>query len=194
VNASPPSHDHGAERLGAIPSDQLTDDHRRAIESFRASRGIEPFGPFVAMLWSPEVMARSAAIGEYLRFNSAFPPRLSEFMILVVARHWNQQYEWTYHYPIALRAGVDRGVADAIGEGRRPGVLSDEEELLYDFCTELTNSRTVSDAAYNRLLARFGERGVVEAITIVGYYGLLALVLNVARTPPVPGVPALSIV
>lgn len=138
-------------------------------------------------------MTRTAALGEYLRERSVFPPRLSEFMILIAARHWTQQYEWSLHCPIALKAGVDKDVADDIADGRRPARMSDEEEMLYDFTTELIQQKNVSDPTYARVLARFGEKGVIDAISITGYYSLLAMVLNAARTPPEPGGPLLPV-
>ena len=184
-------HTGGGERLGAVPAERLTVEQREALETFRRLRRTDVFGPFVPLLWSPEVMTRTAALGEYLRDRSVFPPPLSELMILIAARHWMQQYEWSLHYPIALKAGVGKDVADDIGNGRRPARMSDEEEMLYDFTTELIHTKHVSDATYARVLAKFGEKGVVDAISIAGYYSLLAMVLNTARTPPEPEGPLL---
>ena len=185
-------HAHGPERLGPVPTHRLTEEHRTAMDAFTQTRRTEIFGPFVPLLWSPEVMVRIGALGEYLRHRSAFPPRLSEFMILIAARHWTQQYEWSLHCPIAIAAGVEPAVADAIAEGRRPPQMSGEQAILYDFCTELLQQQGVSDPTYARTLATFGEKGVIDAITITGYYTLLAMVLNTARTPPEPGAPTLA--
>lgn len=179
---------HGQERLGRIPADKLTAEHRDAIEAFRKTRQMDLFGPFIPLLWSPEAMVRMGAMGDYLRDQSALPRRLSEFIILITARHWTQQYEWSLHYPIAITSGVDRAIADAIGEGRRPDRMADDQEILYDLCTELVEQKSVSDATYAQALARFGEKGVIDAISITGYYTMLAMVLNTARTPPEPGV------
>ena len=137
-------------------------------------------------------MVRTSALGEYLRERSVFPPRLSEFMILIAARHWTQQYEWSLHCPIAIRAGVEPAVADAIAAGQRPAQMSHEQAILYDCCTELLRTQGVSDASYARALAAFGEQGIVEAVATVGYYSMLAMILNTARTPPEAGGPTLS--
>jgi 4-carboxymuconolactone decarboxylase len=179
---------YGPERLGPVPETKLTAQHVEAMDAFKRSRRTDIFGPFIPLLWSPEVMVRVAALGEYLRDRSAFPPHLSEFMILIAARHWTQQYEWSLHRRIAIDVGVDREIADAIEVGRRPAAMSEEHEILFDFCTELIERQGVSDATYARAVARFGEKGVIDAISITGYYTLLAMVLNTARTPPEPGV------
>ncbi len=84
----------------------MTPAQRQAVEEFRRLRGIDPFGPFVALLKSPELLTRASALGEYLRYRSALPPRLSELVILITAAHWQQRYEWDLHAPIALEAGV----------------------------------------------------------------------------------------
>jgi 4-carboxymuconolactone decarboxylase len=185
-------HTQGDERLGPVPPDRLTPDHRQAIDTFRQTRGTEAFGPFLPLLWSPEVMVRTAALGEYLRERSAFPPRLSELMILIAARHWTQQYEWSLHCPIALGAGVEPSVAGAIAEGRRPEGMAEDQSILYDFCTELLRTQGVSDTTYARAREAFGEKGIVDAVAIAGYYSMLAMILNTARTPPVSGGPTLS--
>ena len=180
-----------AQRLGRPPQDTLTAEQRAAMEEFQKQRGVGISGPFEPMVWSPEAMIRAASMGTYLRYKSVYPQNLSEFIILIAARSWSQQYEWSVHYPIALKAGIGRDVADAIAEGRRPARMSDEQEMLYDFTTELIQNKTVSDATYARVVAKFGEKGVIDAISITGYYTLLAMVLNTARTPPEPGVPLL---
>jgi 4-carboxymuconolactone decarboxylase len=180
------------ERLGRIPDHQLTPEQRTAINTYTTVRK-EPdiSGPWIPLLRSPELLVRTQALGEYLRYRSVFPPPLSEFIILITARHWSQPYEWGLHCPIALRAGVEQATADAIGQGRRPDGMSEEQAALYDFCTELLETRTVSDETYARAHARFGEAGVVEAAAIVGYYAMLAAILNTARTPAEPGMPVL---
>ena len=180
-----------AQRLGAPPADALTAEQRAAMEEFQKQRGVGISGPFEPMLWSPEAMIRAASMGTYLRYKSVYPQDLSEFIILLAGRSWSQQYEWTIHYPIALKAGVSKAIADAIAEGRRPAGMSADQEMLYDFTTELIQNKAVSDPTYALVLKRFGEKGVIDAVSITGYYTLLAMVLNTARTPPAPGVPLL---
>ena len=80
----------------------MTSEQQRAAEEFRRLRGVEPFGPFIPLLKSPELMTRVSALGEYLRFRSGLAPRLSELAILITAAHWRQQYEWDVHTPVAL--------------------------------------------------------------------------------------------
>jgi 4-carboxymuconolactone decarboxylase len=182
------------DRMPPIPADKMTEAQQKAAAEFRAARGSEPGGPFVPLLRSPEVMTRARAMGDYLRFKSSLPPRLSEFVILMTAREWSQQYEWNAHHALAIKGGLNPEIAAAIAEGRRPAQMAEDEEILYDFCLELQRNQGVSDATYRRIVARFGEQGVVDTIGLVGYYTLLAMVLNTARTPlPSGAVPQLPL-
>lgn len=172
-----------ADRMPPIAADRLTPAQREAIDAFKTARGAEVTGPFHALLRSPELMTRTRAMGDYLRYKSALPPQLSEFVILITAREWSQQYEWNAHYPIAIKAGVQAETLQAIAEGRRPASMTNDEAILYDFVTELHHTRAVGDATYDRALKQFGETGVMDTIGITGYYSLLGMVLNTSRTP-----------
>jgi 4-carboxymuconolactone decarboxylase len=156
----------------------LTPEQARAVEEFKRLRGVEPFGPFIPLLTSPELMSRVSALGEYLRFRSALPPRLSEFAILVTAAQWQQQFEWDTHAPIALKAGVPQLVVDALWAGITPLNLEADLKVLYDLCTELHRERRVSAVTHERAVGTLGEQGAMDAIGICGYYALLAMVLN----------------
>jgi 4-carboxymuconolactone decarboxylase len=180
------------ERMGPIPADELTPEQSKALADFTAARG-KPTGPWNVLLRSPEVMTRSRALSDYLRFESILPGWLREFVILMTARQWSQNYEWSVHYKLALDEGLSPDIARALVEGRRPIGMVAEEAILYDFCMELTRNQSVSDATYERAVDRFGEQGVVETVSLMGYYTMVSMVLNTARTPlPKGEEPALS--
>jgi 4-carboxymuconolactone decarboxylase len=180
------------DRMPPIPAEKQTPEQRKAAEAFRASRKQDVFGPFVPLHRSPEVMLRAMTLGEYLRYRTVFGARLNELIILITARHFTQHYEWYVHYPIALKEGVSRDVADAIADGRRPSGMSADEELIHDFCTELLKNHSVSDPTYARAVARFGEQGTIEMVGVVAYYTFQSMVLNTARTPVPAGAPVLK--
>jgi 4-carboxymuconolactone decarboxylase len=171
------------DRMPPIPASALTDAQRKAIEEFKAARSAEISGPFVPLLRSPEVMSRARAMGDYLRFKSTLPPRVSEFVILLIARRWTQQYEWNAHQPLALQGGLAADTVAAIADGRRPERMADDEAALYTMLDELNRNQSVSDAAYSRAVSAVGEQGVIDALGIAGYYTMLAMVMNTARTP-----------
>ena len=174
------------DRMPPIPADKMTEAQKKAATEFTAARG-NLSGPWAVLLRSPELVNRTRPLSDYLRFNSTLPPRLSEFIILITARGWAQQYEWNAHHPLALKGGLNPDVAKAIAEGRRPTKMAEDEEIAYDFCTELDSNHSVSDATYARALSKFGEPGIVDMVSLHGYYTMIAMVLNTARTPLPPG-------
>jgi 4-carboxymuconolactone decarboxylase len=173
-----------AERLPAIPPEQYDAEQKQAADEFLAARKVPVFGPFEPLMYSPQVMTQARASGDYLRYHSALGNTLSELVILIAAREWTQDYEWYVHYPIALKAGIRQDVADAIAEGRRPASMSEDEEIVYDFCSELNRNKRVSDATFARAEHRFGKKGVVDLTGINAYYTMLAMQMNVAQYAP----------
>ena len=171
------------DRMPPIPADKLTDAQKKAIEEFKAARSAEISGPFVPMLRSPEVMTRARAMGDYLRFRSSLPPRLSEFVILLTARRWTQQYEWNAHAPLAVKGGLKEGIVKAVADGRRPEGMAEDEDIVFALFDEIQKTQSVSDATYARALGKIGEQGIIDVMGITGYYTLLAMVMNTARTP-----------
>ena len=177
-------------RLPDIPPAQYDADQKKAAEEFQAARKAPLSGPFQTMMYSPEVMSRARAMGDYLRFHSAIGNTLSELVILITARAWSQGYEWSAHQPLALKAGISRDIVDAIAEGRRPTTMSADEEIAYDFTMELQNNKGVSDTTYAKAEKRWGKKGAVDIAGVSGYYTFLALQLNMARQPvPANGPP-----
>jgi 4-carboxymuconolactone decarboxylase len=181
------------DRLPPLEADALTDAQRRAAEELAAGPRGAVIGPFVPLLRSPELLQHAQRMGEYLRYRSAIGTRLSELVILLIARFWTQQVEWSIHAPIAANVGIAAETIGAIAAARRPEILSDDEMIVYEFCFELNVNQDVSDSTFARALARFGEQGVVDLIGLNGYYTLLAMVMNAAHTAPAAAsVPALA--
>lgn len=183
------------DRLPAIPADKMTAEQKAAAAAIIAGPRGHLVGPFLVLLRSPEFMNRLQKTGEYLRFNSALPPRLSELAILLTARVWSQGFEWHHHRIIAEKAGLKAEIIDAIAEGRRPDGMAEDEAAVHDFLTELHRNRTVSEPTYQKALKQFGEKAIVDMTGISGYYSMLAMLMNVAGTPtpagakPLPSLP-----
>ena len=198
------SHAQDTRRFKLIPLEEMTPAQRALAERIRsgpranvagsaATAGTSPGSPFSVFLRSPEVGEHLQRVGSYIRFKSSLGFKLNELAILITARHWNAQYEWFAHHRLALQAGLDPEIAKAIAQGNRPSNMPAEEAIIYDFCTELHQQKAVSDPTYQAALQRFGEQGLMDLIAVNGYYSLVAMVLNVDRTPiPDGGLPPLA--
>jgi 4-carboxymuconolactone decarboxylase len=149
--------------------------------------------PYRAYVHSPDLAARLTELASYLRWHTSLPPRLSELAILITAREWTAQYEWYAHYPHAIEGGLDPKVAAAIADGKRPEGMRDDEIALYDLATSLYRDRKVTDAVYKAALDKFGERGIMDIIGIIGFYGITSMTLITmqagapdGKVPPLP--------
>lgn len=176
----------GPERMPALAPEAMSEAQKAAAQALIDGPRGAVSGPFIPLLRSPELMNRLQKVGEYLRFDSALAPRISEFVILLVSRQWSQQFEWRMHYPLALQAGVRQETLDALAQGCRPASMAPDEEVAYDFCDELARMRGVSDATYERAVAAFTETGAIDMMGLVGYFTTVSMIMNVARTPPMP--------
>ncbi len=175
------------DRLPTIPPAQYTEAQRQAAADFLATRKVPVFGPFEPLMHSPEVMTLARAMGDYLRYKSGIGNTLSELVILIVAREWTQDFEWSVHAPIAAKAGIAPAIIAAVRDGRRPEAMSDDEAIVYDFTSELQRNRRVSDATFARADKRFGKPAIVDLVGVSGYYTFLAMQLNAARYKPADG-------
>jgi 4-carboxymuconolactone decarboxylase len=125
--------------------------------------------------------------GAQMRYHSSLPPRLNEFAILITARFWTAQFEWQAHHKYALAAGLSPALIDALAAGKRPSPMQADEEAVYNFCTEVLNTKQASDRTFQAAKEKFGERGVVDLMGVVGYYQFVSLLLNVDRYPLADG-------
>jgi 4-carboxymuconolactone decarboxylase len=168
-------------RLPMIPDDKLTEAQRNAIKAVTAGKRGGVRGPFPALLRSPELCEKAAVLGEMMRFGTSLPPRLSELAILITAYNWRAQYEWYAHAPMAQKGGLADDIIEAIRVGKRPASMKADEAVVYEICTELYDTKRVSDPTYKKGVETFGENGVVEILGICGYYVLVSMVLNTAQ-------------
>ena len=170
------------ERMGRLTPENMTEEQRTAAAELASGPRGEVRGPFNVLLRSPGLMSPLQKVGEYLRFKCQLDRRIAEFATLIAARQWTQTYEWQAHHPLALKAGLKPEIAQAVADGRRPTGMAQDEEVVYDVLTEAFQNKSVSDATYERALKQFGEQNLVDLLAIGGYYAMLAMLLNVART------------
>lgn len=173
-------------RFAPLKAEDLTPPQKAWADDIAVPPRNAKFGnpPYRAYIRSPDLAPKLSALSDYLRWHTSLSPRLSELAILITAREWTAQYEWFAHYPLALKGGLDPKVADAIAAGKRPDTMKDDEAALYDLATALYRDRKVSDAVYKAALEKFGERGIMDIIGIIGYYDLVSMTLITMQAAP----------
>jgi len=181
------SADRPQPRLALLKEEQLNDAQQSLLASLRSGprgQSLNVRGPFAAWMHAPEFGQLAQALGAHARYNSALPPRLSEFAILCTAAIWRAQYEWFAHAPMALKAGIPADVIEDLHSGRKPKGATEDQQAIYDFVQELYATRRVSDETYKRLHSFLGDKAMVEFVGILGYYALISMTLNVFHMLP----------
>lgn len=160
------------------------DEHQRRVhDKVVSGRRGKIVGPLRAALHSPELADRWQALGEFLRYNTTLPPRLSELAILVTGRACQSPFEWYAHRAEAEKVGIEAPIIEALLAQETPPDLTPEESTVIQFASELNRLNSVSDATYAQALACFGTRTVVELTALVGYYTMVAMTLNAHEIP-----------
>jgi 4-carboxymuconolactone decarboxylase len=174
------------DRFKPLDLNRLDPEQNAMIHDILAGSRTSLNGPFNILLRSPDLGNRLQAVGEYLRFKTSLPHAINEFAIMTVAREWTAQYEFFAHKKLALVAGVKEDVVDDIAAGRTPKMTPDQQ-AVWTFIKELDSTHQVSDSTFDNVKQRFGERGVVDLVGLVGYYHTMSMLMNVDRYPMPPG-------
>jgi 4-carboxymuconolactone decarboxylase len=170
-------------RFSPLTWASLNPEQKLMVEHLFAGERHGAGGPFNVLLRAPELGDELQAYGAYIRYHPSLPRQITELVIMTTARYWNTESEWDAHKTIALRAGLDPAIAAAIAEGVRPQHMPPDVEAAYNFVDELFTTHQLSDKAFRPAIDRFGEKGVVDMMGAMGYYGLVCFALNVDRYP-----------
>ena len=144
-------------------------------------------GPYNSMLRSPVLGQRLYDLFHYLRWETSVPLRLNEFAIIIIARQWRSQVEWYAHAPLAQKAGLSAGIIGELKAGTRPSDMTEDESAVYDFVTELTTARKVSDETYAKAKRVFSDQQIVDLTAVAGNYIMVAMLLAMSETSVPPG-------
>ena len=171
------------DRFPPLTYDEMTPPQKAMVDHILAGPRGSLNGPYNVLLRSPEMGDLAQQFGAAMRYQSSLPPKLNELAIIIAARVWTAQHAWSVHKRTAIQAGLSPAICDAVAGGRRPAAMQPDEEAIYNFATELLNTKQVSDATFAAVKDKFGERGVVDLIGVSGYYQLVSMLLNVDRYP-----------
>ena len=176
-------------RLPMPEEKDLTPRQREVLDTVRSGPRGGVRGPFAAMIRSPELAVLAQELGAHVRFRSCLNGRVRELAICMTAAYHRAQYEWFAHARIAREEGVADATLEAIRTNTAPTGLPEDEAVAYAFAAELLTTKRVTDATYARTKDLFGEEGLIEIVGAIGYYGLVALTLNVAQVALPEGEP-----
>jgi len=170
-------------RFRKLDAEQLSPEQRIVFDAIAAPRGGVVPTPFHILLESPELALLTQALGAFCRYRTTLGPRLSELLVLITATHWGAEYEFTVHSPEARKAGVAEAVIAALQAKETPRFDDADSQLLHEFATSFFETRDVPDVLFDKAVAQFGRRRVVELVGVLGYYSGLAMLLRIFRVP-----------
>ena len=174
-------------RFPQLTMDQLNDKQKPLGEQIMKVSSVGLGGPYNPMLRSPVLGQKMFDLLYYLRWQTSMPLKLNEFAILIIGRQWRSQVEWFAHAPLAIKAGLSPDVVNELKANKRPSNMRPEESVVYDFVTELTTARAVSDETFNRAKQLLGEQQVVDLTAVAGTYITVAMILAMSEGSVPPG-------
>ena len=174
-------------RMQQLTMDQLDEKQKPLGEQIMKVSSVGIGGPYNPMIRSPVLGQRLYDLFHYLRWQTSVPTRLNEFAILIIGRQWRSQVEWFAHAPLAAKAGLSADIIAELKEGKRPSKMADDEALVYDFVTELTTTKKVSDETFARAKKTFNDQQIVDLTAVAGNYVMVAMMLAMAEETVPPG-------
>ena len=170
-------------RISLPKLSDLDDRQRLVFEEIKVSRQGTVLDVYLMLLHSPTLADLTQQLGKFLRYETSLPPIVSELVILVTAKHWKSDYEWYFHSKDALGYGLDPKIISAIKLGNKPKFEHKDQMISYAYSNELLINRQVDDKTYNSAFDIFGENGIIELTSLVGFYSMLAMTLNEHKVP-----------
>jgi 4-carboxymuconolactone decarboxylase len=174
-------------RFPQFTMDQLEESQKPLGEQIMKVSSIGIAGPYNPMLRSPVLGQRLFDLFHYLRWETSVPIKLNEFAILIIGRQWRSQVEWYAHAPLAAKAGLSPDIIAELKAGKRPSNMAENEAMVYDFVTELTTTKKVSDATFARARKVFNDQQIVDLTAVAGNYIMVAMMLAMAEETVPPG-------
>ena len=174
-------------RFPQLTMDQLNEAQRPLGEEIMKISSTGIGGPYNPMLRSPVLAQRLFDLFHYLRWETSVPTKLNEFAILIIGRQWRSQVEWFAHAPIATKAGLSPAIIAELKANKRPSNMAEDEALVYDFVTELTTAKVVSDETFARAKKAFNDQQIVDLTMVAGNYVMVAMLLAMSEQTVPPG-------
>lgn len=175
------------ERFPDIAPEAMSPAQKAVSDEICAGPRGSLIGPFKVLLHAPELEQRLHRIGEYLRFECTLPKDVIELVVLFTATRWQCHFEWAIHSKLGEQQGLSAATLAALYDGETPPDLTPKQHAAWRFAADVHRSGEASDEAFAAAREHFGRQGILELLTICGYYTTLAMILNTARFLPDEG-------
>jgi len=164
-------------RFPALKREALNDAGKKLYD---ARGAVDAYGPGPMRLYSPSVAESMTNVNDYLRRKSGLEPRLVELAILVTAREMDCAYVWTAHEPAAQKAGLPQATIDTVKFRRPLSTLGEKEAVIVQLGRDSIGKHKVGSDTFAHAVKLFGNKGVVDLVSLIGDYAATTILANVA--------------
>ena len=168
------------------PTATLTGDGRRIYDDIlarRKAKGVDHLGPYIPLLNHPELAQRIEGLGYYYKYESSLPRDVYQFIVLVLAKRSGVTFVWDDHVVAARAAGLPADIIDGIKRGT--GTFAAPFDIVSEIADCAFAFRSIPPDLQSRGIGRFGMPGLIEIVTLCGFYTLMGMV-NACFDVPLP--------
>ena len=157
-------------RVDTVKPDEMNGLQRQIVHDIASGPRRQVGDLMLLWLHSPVLADLVQKVGAYFRAGTSLPQAIMEMIVLIVARHWNCEYEWVAHEPLARAKGLDPAVIESIRLGNVPNFTDAATKAAYDFTKSMLASQQVSDEILDRVKSTLGKNGFIDMSILIGHY------------------------
>ena len=165
-------------RIPAVTRESIPEELRETFDEINSGPGGIGTGPMSILKHSPEMARRAIPLFEYVRNESTVPHQMRELAMLATARAKDCIYIWDRHVPIARESGLRNELVDALRDRQPLPSLSAGEAAVINLANEFFTGSKVGESTFKAAHDEFGAQGLVELVTLMGFYAMLAFNAN----------------
>ena len=170
-------------RLPSVDRATLASEDQAIWDRIVAGRsGAAMRGPFSVLINRPHLAERVAAVEDFFRTEAELPAADRELVILATARDAGARFAWARHEVRGREAGTRPEAIEAVRSQGLDG-LTPREKVLVDLARELRRTSSLSEQTFGRALDELGQTQIIEAVTLVGHYGIIGSLINAFAIP-----------
>ncbi len=177
--------------LSRLPPVTPADLDEEGQKLLAARQNVTPApGPGHIGIYNPKASEGTGALGRALGVptgeKSRLGQRMYQLVVLITAREIDQQYEWSAHEPMGLRAGLEQPVIDVVKYDRDVKGLGEKDATVIQFLRAVLRQHRVASELWAKQIQLFGRQNTIEIMQLMGDYFMVGSMMNAAdqHLPP----------
>jgi 4-carboxymuconolactone decarboxylase len=154
-----------------------------------------PVNVLGTLMYNPDTLEQFLDYWVTSKLKMGLSVREQELVILRMAVHYNCNYVWKHHVPLAVEFGATEDLLAAVREFPLPARFSAREEALLSLTDDLVNERDIRDEVFDKYHGQLQDSELVDLISLVSQYVFFSLLNNAMRIrvePPLEAITGLA--